>query len=374
MNFYRDTFAEVNLDQLNVNFEEIAARTGKRKLIAVIKANGYGHGALYIAKEAVNFGFSMLAVSSLDEALTLRCEGIDADILVLGYTRVSDVSLAMYHNITLTATSLEWCRKVEKMMPSNKLKVHLKVDSGMNRLGMKSIEEVREAIALLEEKQICVDGIFTHYACSDEEKEEMNQKQYHIFESIVETLKYPFNYVHSSNSDATIRQFRESVTNAVRVGLVMYGITDYDEKIKPILSLYTRLTHVHEVNREEGIGYSQTYHPSGKEWIGTVPIGYADGWIRSNQGRMAYIGDESCEFVGRICMDQAMIRLSKEYSVDTLVELIGPHCPLTRVAKELNTITYEIVCLLTDRVPRVYRKNGEIVAIDNPRMRYTLPR
>lgn len=374
MNFYRDTFAEVNLDQLNANFEEIAHRAGKRKLIAVIKANGYGHGALYIAKEAMNFGFSMLAVSSLDEALTLRCEGIDADILVLGYTRVSDVSLAMYHNITLTATSLEWCRKVEKMMPSNKLKVHLKVDSGMNRLGMKSLEDVKEAITLLEEKQICVDGIFTHYACSDEEKEEMNQKQYYVFESIVEALKYPFNYVHSSNSDATIRQFKENVTNAVRVGLVMYGITDYDEKIKPILSLYTRLTHIHQVNQEEGVGYSQTYHPSGEEWIGTVPIGYADGWIRSNQGRMAYIGDEPCEFVGRICMDQAMIRLSKEYPVDTLVELIGLHCPLTRVAKELNTITYEIVCLLTDRVPRVYRKNGEIVAIDNPRMRYTLPR
>lgn len=372
MNFYRDTFAEVDLDQLISNFRCIKDKANGRKLIAVIKANGYGHGALYMAKEAIDFGFSMLAVSSLDEALTLRQGGVEADILILGYTRVSDVALAMYHNITLTATSLDWVKQLDKMSPSNKLKVHLKIDSGMNRLGMKSVEEAKEAIAILEEKQICVDGIFTHYACSDEESESMSKKQYEMFSSIVNALEYPFNYVHSSNSDATMRQFNDTITNAVRVGLVMYGITDYDENVKPVLSLYTRLTHVHEVSVEEGVGYSQTYHPTSKEWIGTVPIGYADGWIRANQGRMAYIGDEACEFVGRICMDQAMIRLPHEYSVNTLVELIGPHCPLTRVASELNTISYEIVCLLTDRIPRVYRKGGEIVAIDNPRMRYTV--
>lgn len=371
MNFYRDTFAEVNLDQLNANFKCIKNRAKGRKLIAVIKANGYGHGALYVAKEALSFGFSMLAVSSLDEALMLRNEGIEADILVLGYTRVSDVALAMHHNITLTATSLDWVRQLDKIKPSHKLKVHLKIDSGMNRLGMKSVEEAKEAIALLEEKHISVEGIFTHYACSDEESESMSKKQYEMFSSIVKSLNYPFVYVHSSNSDATMREFKEEITNAVRVGLVMYGITQYDEDVKPILSLYTRLTHVHEVSIGEGVGYSQTYHPQEKEWIGTVPIGYADGWIRSNQGRCAYIGDEACEFVGRICMDQAMIRLSKEYPVNTLVELIGPHCSLDRVAKELGTISYEVVCLLSDRVPRVYRKNGEIVAIDNPRMRYT---
>ncbi|MBE6114107.1 MAG: alanine racemase [Erysipelotrichaceae bacterium] len=374
MNFYRDTFAEVDLDLLEHNLKCIQDKIKDKKMIAVIKANGYGHGALEIAKEVLRLGCKTLAVSSLDEALTLRSQGITADILVLGYTRPMDASLAMYHNITLTAPSVEWCSRLERMMPEDKLKVHIKVDTGMNRLGMRCVEEVVEAIHILREKRICVDGIFTHYACSDQVEGTFTLKQYQEFASIVKGSNYTFPYIHASNSDATMREVKEDITNAVRVGLVMYGISDFDEDVRPILSLYTRLTHVHKMEEGEGVGYSQTYHSDTPEWIGTVPIGYADGWVRANQGRVCYIEDTACEFVGRICMDQAMIRLDREYPVDTLVELIGPHCPLKRVSDELGTISYEVVCLLTDRVPRVYRRGGKVVGIENPRMRYTIPR
>lgn len=371
MNFYRDTFAQIDLTQLEKNITHIK-EVNQKQLIAVIKANAYGHGASYIARKVLELGAVMLAVSSLDEAITLRHDGITAPILCVGYTRPSDVSLAMLYNISLTAPSLDWCKSIEKIKPEGKLKVHLACDTGMNRIGMKSLEQLKECVAILQSKQADIEGIFTHYAMSDVDDEVMTNRQYALFKEMVEGLKEEcdFRYIHSSNSDATMH-YHEDVTNAVRVGLVMFGISSYDDEVKPILSLYTRLSCVKKVSKGEGVGYSQTYTLDEDSYIGTVPIGYADGWIRKNQDRNCYIGDTPCRFVGRICMDQAMILLDKEYPVDTTVELIGPHVSLVQMAKELDTIPYEITCLLTDRVPRVYLENGEVVAIDNPRMRYS---
>lgn len=371
MNFYRDTFAQIDLTQFEENIKRIKNVNGKQ-MIAVIKANAYGHGASYIARKVMELGAVMLAVSSLDEAITLRHDGIDAPILCVGYTRPRDVSLAMFYNITLTVPSLEWCNELEKIKPEGKLKVHLAYDTGMNRIGMKTIDELKECITTLHGKYVCIDGIFTHYTMSDADDEIMTNDQYRKFKEVVVELQNlcNFTYIHASNSDATMH-YKEDITNAVRIGLVMFGISSFDTEVKPILSLYTRLSRVKKVNKGEGIGYSQTYTMSEDGYIGTIPIGYADGWIRKNQDRSCYIGKEACRFVGRICMDQAMILLDKEYPVDTPVELIGPHVSLVEMAKELDTIPYEIMCLLTDRVPRVYLENGEVVAIDNPRMRYS---
>lgn len=163
MNFYRDTFAYIDLTKFRSNLEYLKRHTNK-KLIAVIKANGYGHGAYYLAKEAIEADAEMLAVSSLDEAITLRFEGITGPILILGYTRPADVSLALHYDLILTATSLEWVHQVKNTIPEWRLKVHLKFDSGMNRLGMRTVEEIREALDILAQKTIQVQGIYTHYA------------------------------------------------------------------------------------------------------------------------------------------------------------------------------------------------------------------
>lgn len=371
MNFYRDTFAQIDLSKLEGNIKRIKEVNGK-KMIAVIKANAYGHGAAYIARKVLELGAEMLAVSSLDEAITLRHDGIKAPILTVGYTRPSDISLAMHYDITVTAPSLAWCQSVEKIRPAKKLKVHVAYDTGMNRLGAKSKDELKRCIEILNDKQADIEGIFTHYAMSDDDSDEMTDYQYHTFEEALNEVKSmcDFKYIHCSNSDATMH-YHEKVTNAVRVGLVLFGVSSFDNEVQPILSLYTRLTHVKKVCKGEKIGYSQTYTMEEDGYIGTVPIGYADGWIRKNQGRQCYINDTPCTFVGRICMDQAMILLDKEYPIDTPVELIGSHITLVDMAKELDTIPYEITCLLTDRVPRVYIENGAVVAIDNPRMRYS---
>ena len=372
MNFYRETFAQIDLTRFEENFKHIQ-KVCPKKLIAVIKANAYGHGASYIARKAIALGAEMLAVSSIDEAITLRHDGIDAPILTLGYTSPSDISLAMLYNITLTAVSIEWCERIEKIKPEGKLKVHIALDTGMNRIGLKTIEEFRTCIRLLKEKSATIEGAFTHYAMSDVADEIMTNTQFTKFKKLVEGVKdeCTFKYIHSSNSDGAMH-YREEFTNAARVGLVMYGISSFDDTVQPILSLYSRLSRVKLVEAKEGIGYSQTYHLDKPGWIGTIPIGYADGWIRKNQGRTCYIGEEKAQFVGRICMDQAMILMDKEYPVDTPVELIGDHIKLVDMAKELDTIPYEITCLLTDRVPRVYLENGKVIAIDNPRMRYSI--
>lgn len=368
MNFYRDTFAYIDLTKFRSNLEYLKRHTNK-KLIAVIKANGYGHGAYYLAKEAIEADAEMLAVSSLDEAITLRFEGITGPILILGYTRPADVSLALHYDLILTATSLEWVHQVKNTIPEWRLKVHLKFDSGMNRLGMRTVEEIREALDILAQKTIQVQGIYTHYASSDEEDNVMTDLQTERFASLLKEIDYPFTYIHASNSDASIH-YKEAITNAVRVGIAMIGVSSYESELQPILSLYSRVTNVKRLKAGEGVSYSQTYHATQDEWIGTIPIGYADGWVRQNQGRFAYLGDIPCEFIGRICMDQCMIRLPYEVEVDTTVELIGDHVSLVDIAKDIHTIPYEVTCLLTDRIPRIYLSDGKIVAIDNPRMRY----
>ncbi len=366
MEFYRDTYVEVDLTKLEHNIARIR-EVNKKQLIGVIKANAYGHGATHVARKLVELGVSMLAVSSLDEALELRYDGIEAPILIVGYTRPTDAEVAANHNISVAVVSEEWCK--ELVMTEHTLHVHLACDTAMNRIGLKSSEDLRKCVDILKSKNVDVEGIFTHYAMSDVADNALTDQQYAKFKKLVLSLKdvCNFKYIHSSNSDATMH-YEEDITNAVRVGLVMYGYSTYDKEVEPIMSYYTRLSCVKKVKKGERIGYSQTYELKEDAWIGTIPIGYADGWTRANQGRYCYIGDEKCEFVGRVCMDQAMILLPHEFPVDASVELIGKHISVEDIAKDLHTISYEIMCLISDRVPRVYIEEDKRIGIVNPRM------
>lgn len=366
MEFYRDTYVEVDLTKLEHNIARIR-EVNKKQLIGVIKANAYGHGATHVAKKLVSLGCAMLAVSSLDEAMELRYDGVEAPILIVGYIRPSDAEIAANHNISVAAVSLKWCEELP--MTEHTLHVHLATDTAMNRIGMKTCEELKKCVAVLKSKNVDFEGIFTHYAMSDVADNALTNKQYAKFKELVESVKDEcnFKYIHSSNSDATMH-YEEDITNAVRVGLVMYGYSTYDKGVQPVLSYYTKLTCVKKVLKGERIGYSQTYELKEDAWVGTIPIGYADGWIRANQGRYCFIGDEKCEFVGRVCMDQAMILLPHEFPVDSTVELIGEHISAEDIAKDLGTISYEVMCLISDRVPRVYIEDDKRIGIVNPRM------
>lgn len=362
--FYRDTWAEIRLDALRDNVKELIKLSDK-KLFAVIKANGYGAGDYQVAKTAVEAGASYLAVSSLDEALSLRMKGIVADILVLGYTRPENVLVAKKHHITLTAPSIDWVYKVIEQNITD-LKIHLKIDTGMNRLGFTKLEEVEEAISLLKENYL-LEGIYTHYANSDDADGKMNDYQYHKFSSILKQLNYSFKWIHCSNSDATVH-YREEDCNAVRCGIALLGISTFKANLKQVVSLYTKVVHIKEVEQDQPVSYGGNYRTKGKEWIATVPIGYADGWLRANEGGIVYIEQEQAQFVGRICMDQAMLRVPNYYPVGTVVELIGSQITVQEVAKRLNTIPYEILTLINDRIVRVYYDGEHVVDITNPRL------
>ena len=361
---YRNSWIEIDVDALRDNVKTLKAQTQK-KFIAVIKANGYGNGDVAIAKVCVESGADMLAVSSLDEALSIRHAGIDAELLILGYVDPMHLGVCVKENITVTAVSLDWV-KMALQQECSGLKVHLKVDTGMNRIGFKDVQELKCGIELLKKGHVQMSGIFTHFACSDDAGHQMTDRQMKLFEEIVTSLNREFEWIHCSNSDATV-SYKESFSNAVRCGLAMFGTTSYPTELKPVMSLYTKIIHVKKVPAGQTVGYGATYTTKEDEIIATVPIGYADGWVRNHQGRKAYVNGHEAEFVGRICMDQAMLRLKHWEDVGTLVELIGDHISLGRVAQELQTIPYEVMTLLSDRLTKVYKRSGSYSDAFTPR-------
>lgn len=369
MFFYRDTWAEVDLDAIAYNVNQIKKLHPSKNIFAVVKANGYGHGDVEVSRVALEAGVTNLAVSGLDEALGLRKAGIEAPILVLGMTRLSDVPIAAEYNIALTAHDPHWISELVQLELATPVKVHLKVDSGMHRLGMTSKEQIKEMFDLLMHSlSVEVEGIFTHMATADNDADYL-EYQIHQFEDLISGLDLSrVKYVHLENT-ATLLQREFEFDHAIRLGLGLYGINpdaDYiplDFDLKPSLKLFSKLTQVKKIQAGDKVGYGATYTATKEEWIGVVPIGYADGWIRAHQGRHVIIEGHECEIVGRVCMDQMMIRLPYEMKMGALVTLIGEGMPVEHVAAEIGTISYEILCALSDRVPRVYKKNGETIAI-----------
>ena len=360
---YRQSYIEVDLSKVEYNIKQFIKHSNKH-FFAVIKANAYGLGAIKISKIAAQAGASYLAVSSLDEAIELRNANITLPILVLGYVNKDYVNVAVENNITLTATSLEFVKSIRNV---KNLKIHLKINTGMNRLGLNGIEEVNEAMKYL--KYADIEGIYTHYACSDEKNHELNQLQYNRFKKIVTSIDYKFKYIHISNTDGSII-FNDNLTNSIRVGLGMIGFSSYDLDLKPTIKLYSEVSNCHMIKKGESVSYGAEYIADNDHYVLTLPIGYADGWLRANEGRKVYINGEYGIIIGRICMDQLMVKVNKPYSIDSKVELFGDHINLIDVSKELNTIPYEVLTLLSDRLTKKYFYNDKLIDIKTSRFEH----
>ena len=369
MKYYRETWIEVDLDAIAYNVRQAIRLNPEKILIAVVKANGYGHGDVEVARAVLSAGAKMLAVSSLDEALHLRNSDFKCPILVMGIIQLRDAHLAAEKEITITVHDESWTAELAQLSLEKELTVHIKVDSGMHRLGLISPEEIFQAFNLLKEHpKIKIEGIYTHMATADGNLDYLNE-QIEKFQTQIASLDLTnVDYIHLANS-ATLLQFNHSFTQAVRFGISMYGVNpggdfiSLDFKLKPTLALYSRLSQCKKIKKGDKVGYGATYEAKTDEWIGTLPIGYADGWIRKNQGRLVIINGHKCEIIGRVCMDQIMIRLPKEMPINTQVTLIGDGMPVEVVAKELNTIEYEVFCLLSDRIPRIYKQNKKVLGM-----------
>ncbi|MGX1723660.1 alanine racemase, partial [Bacillus haynesii] len=373
--FYRKTWAEIDLTALKENVRNMKRHIGEHvHLMAVVKANAYGHGDAQVAKAALAEGASILAVALLDEALSLRAQGIEEPILVLGAVPPEYASIAAEKHIIVTGYSVGWLKDVLGFLDETEapLEYHLKIDTGMGRLGCKSEEEIKEMMEMTEasDKLNCT-GVFTHFATADEKDTDYFDMQLDRFKELISSLPLDRLMVHSSNSAAGLR-FREQLFNAVRFGIGMYGLAPSTEikdelpfRLREVFSLHTELTHVKKIKKGESVSYGATYTAERDEWIGTVPVGYADGWLRRLAGTEVLIDGKRQKIAGRICMDQFMISLAEEYPVGTKVTLIGKQqdewISVDEIAQNLQTINYEITCMISSRVPRMFLENGSIM-------------
>lgn len=339
-------------------------------LFVVLKANGYGHGAIQVARIAEKAGATGFCVALLDEALELRNAGFNEPILVLGITDPEFAAIARDHNISLTVSSTEWLKSAAitlKQVPSETLlNVHLALDTGMGRLGFQYADELKAAIQVLTDLNDVMnfEGIFTHFATADSPDDDYFNYQYDNFNKLMAVVAKRPKYVHVANS-ATSLWHKACDGNMIRFGIATYGlnpsgtdITQLPYKIHPALSLQAGLIYVKLVKKGRSIGYGATYTAQDDEWIGTVPVGYADGVPRKLQGFSVLVDGQWCPIVGRVCMDQFMIKLPKSYEYGTPVTIIGhsgdKQITADNVAKYLGTISYEVICGFSDRLKRKY--------------------
>ncbi len=387
---YRPTQAVIDLDALYSNYTELRqGLPADMKLLACVKANAYGHGAVTVATELERYGADYLSVAFLDEALELRHAGIKLPVLVLGYTSPDGIRTAWEHDITLTVFSGEVLEAIRDLDPSefpHKLKVHIKIDSGMGRLGLLPGEEaiafIRKALQI---PHVEVEGMFTHFATADEEDKSYTLEQYRRFQDVVDALReYEAHIpiIHTGNSAIAI-DIPELSCHMVRIGIALYGIYPSDEvhkdriKLNPILTLKTELVRVKTMPPHSAISYGARYVTDREEKIGTLPIGYADGYSRMLGGKaQVLIRGRRVPVVGTICMDQCMVSLqpladeAEEIQAGEEVVLIGQQSggqiTADELASMLGTIPYELICMLAHRVPRLYTCSGKPDILINP--------
>lgn len=377
--FYRNTWVEVDLDAIAHNVQAFRAHLPQRtQIMAVVKADGYGHGSIPVAKEALAAGASYLGVALLDEGIELREAGISAPILVLGYTAPEFVAEAISQNITLTVFHPEVIHAIQREASrlEKQVKVHLKLDTGMGRIGVRTKEELDGLMQVVKESpHVEVEGVFTHFACADEEDPSYTESQHHTFSRAIETYSFPL--VHCSNSAGGIL-YPNWGYNMMRLGISLYGQypSSYTKgkgiDLKEAFSLKSKISHLKEVPAGTSISYGATYTTPEKAIIASVPIGYADGFSRSlsNKGN-ALVKGSRVPIVGRVCMDQLMLDVSTvaDPRIGDEVVLMGQQrqerIPVDEVADLLQTINYEVTCMISKRVPRVYRKGGNTVMTKN---------
>ena len=387
MDFVKRTWAEISLDAITHNFREIKRRVGDRKLCCVIKADGYGHGAVELAQLYEELGADFFAVSNIDEGIEIRNAGITLPILILGYTPVRDAAKLSEYDISQAVFSLDYAKALsqECERADCACKIHIKADTGMSRIGFmcqefprddNSIKEICEACEL---PRLVPEGMFTHFCVSDEgdDGRAFTERQYQNFRHVCEALEEAGRHIplcHCSNSGA-IEDYEDTYCDMVRAGIILYGLAPSPKlsgklDLKPAMTLKTSVAYVKSLKKGATISYGRTFTAEKDMRIATVPIGYADGYVRANaaDGYMLVNGQKA-KIVGRICMDQTMLDVTDvdyiEQGDEVIVFGAGSHGEPTAdsLAKNTDTINYEVVCLVGKRVPRVYYRGGKITEV-----------
>ncbi|HAX17183.1 MAG TPA: alanine racemase [Actinobacteria bacterium] len=390
----RFAWVEINLDNLDNNLKLIKKfisssnkdkNNKKPAIMTVVKANAYGHGLLEISKRALASGSSFLGVALIHEGLRLRNGGIKAPIICLGAHSSEKVRDAVENDIHLSVTSVDSAKTISDICSSvnKECRVHIKIDTGMNRIGLNYKDAVKDIIKISEMPGIKVEGAFTHFACASKQEDSYNMLQWNRFSKIMEELKIRcpgISSYHCSNSAAFLRYPRMHL-DMVRLGIIVYGINpfnndyhdfcdrdviDFIESLQPVLSLKAKISFVKHIPEGESISYCGTFKTRRDSIIATIPVGYADGysWNFSNKAYAIY-NDCFAPVVGNITMDQTMFDITdcngaSEAGIGDEIVLIGRSAnkkiSVNELADLIETINYEIICMIGDRIPRTYTK------------------
>ena len=392
---YRKTYIEVNLDRLEENIESIIKNHPEYQYyIGVVKGNCYGHGS-YLVNSLIKKGVNYLAVSSLEEGIKIRKYHTDIPILCLEPISLDAIEIARKQNITLTISSLAYLENLTKQIKDKKLKMHLKLNTGMNRLGIKDKKDVQKAIDIIQ-KNYFLEGVYSHFittGISDKKWDEQLQTFYDLLEGI-DLTKIPM--IHMGRSLTLVNHPKIDICNGIRLGILMYGFNqspkkdpsfkgklrqikanlrikkyhiskttlDTNIKVTPCLSLYSEIMEIQNVKKGENVGYGLSYEAKEDILVAVAPIGYADGLNRKSTGRNVFINGSYYPIIGSVNMGMIQIKVDENVKVGDKVELIGDHVSARYVASYLHTTPYEVLCALEDTIPKKYLYRNEVTYIE----------
>lgn len=377
MKLLKRTWANVDMDALAHNYHVIREHVGNCKFLGVMKADAYGHGAVPVSHALVELGAEYLAVSNLEEAVQLRRGGVRVPILILGYTPPAYAENMIYLDLTQEVHSLEYARELDDALAGTNfvLNIHLKLDTGMTRIGFTAYgreELLEDLVKTVELPHLHMEGVFMHFCVADstlETDKAFTALQYERFcyaLDFMESRGIKPELRHCCNSGATVLH-PEYAMDMVRPGILTYGVSPSEDTmgildLKPMLSLYTSVSQIRTIPAGTDISYGRTYTTPTERRIAVLAIGYADGLQRrlSNRAKFMICG-KLAPVVGRICMDMCMIDVTDipEAKVGDEVTIIGGELSCDSMAAELDTISYEILCGINKRIPRIYYQNGK---------------
>lgn len=396
---FRKTYVEVNIDNLKNNVKNIVNNYNKYNyFIGVVKGNCYGHGVTYVINELIESGINYLAVSSLEEALEARNVNKKIPILCLEPIAIEYLDICIKNKITITVHDYNYAKKLIEKNINKKIKIHLKIDSGMNRLGFKDKNELNEIYKKLKEnKNIEIEGIYTHFATlgiNDKEWDNQLNKFKYLTENI-NLSEIPI--VHLAKSAAFIDHPKIDFCNGIRLGIAMYGYdpnpkyntngiknklrqikrnilrkknkvskttTKIPFELKPAFKMYTELIQIKKVKKGEFVGYGAMYRADEDITIGIMPVGYDDGIFRKSTGRYVSIKNKRYKIIGDVGMGMTAVKIDDSIEITDRVTLIGDNIPIKEVATHNGTSIYETMCNIGKTIPRVYVKDDEIVAVE----------
>ncbi|TVT27218.1 alanine racemase [Salinicoccus cyprini] len=372
--YYRNSVVEVDLNAVHRNYKAIHALHEDKTFIAVVKANAYGLGSTTVAEYLGARGVEFFAVATLDEAIELRMHGIKKKILVLGPIIPEDINKAIQHRVAITAPNLDWLQKAQSHvedMDDKEVWIHIKVNSGMNRLGTADSGEIEKMIDIIERSaHLVYEGIYSHFSSADIDSDQ-NDKEYEKFKRITSSVRKP-KYVHVQNSAGALR-LDDDYCNAIRVGISLYGYypSEYIREISkvdlaPSVALKTEVVDVHVLEKGEGNSYGLDYSATAGQKIATLPLGYADGFLRARTGYHVSLEDgTSCPVVGKVCMDYIMVQVPDAVEPGDIVDVIIPdrasEQSMEAYSDFVGTIPYESLCMLSRRLPRLYHGDAPVI-------------